>query len=718
MNLKRIALIACSAVGLSFLFSGHASAALTVTPLTWNVIGLDSNNPTSGPKYFPVGARVCSSVSTTTVSVNFVWDTANANINLRSGTLNTLSIPSLTAGGCSEAYFEAEVTQVAGAYDTARRFHITATDSSGTASTPTPRELYVEHLISQNRNSITGFKLDGTSIPVGGSMNMMVGNTYTIELDGGTATQGYEQFEAFINFPNTIFQILSVSTTYSADSNTTNVPNPNSKLYADACIWENDPTSPNYRACLGATDKAGGNVVTTYTIKILGGSTSQALNTLLYDFSGSSFHYNSDFSTGARVANIVDPATALNLNKAFSPSTTVAGGTSTLTFTIANTASSAVSGASFTDPLPSPLVVASPASYSTSGCGSPTFTPVAGSSSISFANGTVAANSSCVVTVVVSVPSGSTGGPYVNTTNHLFVGGVDSGKSATANLALTTATAGTGVCGLTLAQWAFTGSSLAATTQASNVSSAALSAGNSLTAVADAASGGGNPLPGVRTYGWLKATPIDTATSPYLQFSIDTSQSSNVTMQFDAQRKSNGPSTEELYYSTDGTTWTLKSTFASTTSWATYGAYDFTGSTNTSGTTYFRIYGNGANATSTGNDLSLDNVTFTGCGTPSHPTLTKSFSPSTVAVNGTSTLTFTLANPNSTSLTGVAFNDTLPAGLTVATSSTTQCGGTLSTTTPSTISFSGGTLPAAGCTVTVPVTAFHYTQLDRHKVGA
>ena len=49
-------------------------------------------------------------------------------------------------------------------------------------------------------------------------MTLMVGNTYTIELAGYTATQGYNQLESFINFPNTIFQILSVSTTYSANT--------------------------------------------------------------------------------------------------------------------------------------------------------------------------------------------------------------------------------------------------------------------------------------------------------------------------------------------------------------------------------------------------------------------------------------------------------------------------------------------------------------------
>ena len=40
-------------------YSVSAVTTLTVTPLTWNIIGLDSNNVNVGPNTFPVGARVC-----------------------------------------------------------------------------------------------------------------------------------------------------------------------------------------------------------------------------------------------------------------------------------------------------------------------------------------------------------------------------------------------------------------------------------------------------------------------------------------------------------------------------------------------------------------------------------------------------------------------------------------------------------------------------------
>ena len=51
---------------------------------------------------------------------------------------------------------------------------------------------------------------------------------------------------------------------------------------------------------------------------------------------------------------------------------------------------------------------------------------------------------------------------------------------------------------------------------------------------------------------------------------------------------------------------------------------------------------------------------------PFPPVITKSFATATIPLNGTTTLTFSLANPNPTTLTGVSFVDTFPPGLVVA----------------------------------------------------
>ncbi|HKR66532.1 MAG TPA: hypothetical protein VJZ00_22585, partial [Thermoanaerobaculia bacterium] len=714
----------------ALLFPAAAHAALTVTPITWNIVGLDSNSPSTGPNDFPVGAHVCSTVATTNVSVNFVWDTVNPLINLRPGTLGTVVLPSISAGGCADAYFEVEVTKNPAAFDTTRRYHITATDFTGTASTPTPREIYVEHLISQSRNSISDVKYGLTapslvSVPPGGAMSLVVGNTYIIELTGGTATQGYNQFEEFINFPNTIFQVLSVSTNYSADNSPFVMQFGNPKLYADACGWENDPNSPNYRACVGGDFKAGGNtVVTTYTIKILsGGGTSQTLNTLLYDFSGSSFHYNADFSTGARIANIIDPTTA-TIAKSFSPNPAPLNGVSALTITLSNPNPGTLGGYNFVDNLPANLIVATPPAATTSGCGTPTLTANAGASSISFSNGTLAANSNCIIKVNVT-PSAT--GTLVNTTNNLFVGTIDTGHNATANLTVNTAPPpGTGFCGVSVATWAFpTGFNVSnpAASSSTVTTSAAIGGGlsaqqtteSTITNTAGSSSWGTNG--GVATGATLVTTNDD-----YFEFGVNTTGVTSITLNFQARRTNNGANGLAVFAGTTNTRpETGTSVFsdsaaltAAGTAWTPIGPITVNSGLNPSGLTYFRIYGFNSSNTNPGSDLSIDNVNFTVCATAQQPTIAKSFSPKPIAVNGVSTLTFTLTNPNSTQLTGANFTDALPAGVQVAAipaASTTCTGGptwapAAGATTLTFGSPTGANIPASGsCTVSVNVTA-------------
>ena len=93
-------------------------------------------------------------------------------------------------------------------------------------------------------------------------------------------------------------------------------------------------------------------------------------------------------------------------------------------------------------------------------------------------------------------------------------------------------------------------------------------------------------------------------------------------------------------------------------------------------------------------------------------TVGKSFSPSSIALGGTSTLTITLTNPNTIALQNVAFTDTYPAQITNSASpnpggSGAGCGGTLSAT-PNGGSFAMtlGVVPAgATCNIFVTVTS-------------
>ena len=87
----------------------------------------------------------------------------------------------------------------------------------------------------------------------------------------------------------------------------------------------------------------------------------------------------------------------------------------------------------------------------------------------------------------------------------------------------------------------------------------------------------------------------------------------------------------------------------------------------------------------------------------------KAFAPNSIAYGGTSTLTVTLTNPNPVALTGTAFTDTYPGGVTNsgAPGAATTCGGTVTAAAWSaSLALTGGTVPANGsCTVSVQVSA-------------
>ena len=161
--------------------AAKASPNLTITPITWNIVGLDSNDVNVGPNKFPVGVRVCNAGTTaaTNVTSAFIWDTSDPYITLSPGTLsdfNSNKIPSVAAGACTDFYYEVVVTRNAAAYKHARRYHITAAaDTLGTISTPRPREIYVEYLISQGRNNIKDLKLNNVSVPASGTIVFEVG---------------------------------------------------------------------------------------------------------------------------------------------------------------------------------------------------------------------------------------------------------------------------------------------------------------------------------------------------------------------------------------------------------------------------------------------------------------------------------------------------------------------------------------------------------------
>ena len=88
------------------------------------------------------------------------------------------------------------------------------------------------------------------------------------------------------------------------------------------------------------------------------------------------------------------------------------------------------------------------------------------------------------------------------------------------------------------------------------------------------------------------------------------------------------------------------------------------------------------------------------------PSVAKAFIPATINAGSSSTLTITFTNSNATAANLIApFTDTLPIGLLVSGSASNTCGGTASTPTTSSVTLTGGAIPADGsCTLTVAVT--------------
>ncbi|HEX2688358.1 MAG TPA: hypothetical protein VHN14_17125, partial [Kofleriaceae bacterium] len=283
----------------------QAVAQVAISHITWGTIGLDSNSVTAGPNVFPVGVRITNTgdATATNLTATFAFTTANANINLAGPP--TVNIASLDPGAHADAYFSVIITRTAAAYNTSRQFQVTVSGTGfATATSPMLREVYVEKLVSQNRNSITG---------ITGPTAVSIGQTQTYNLDVKTATGGYEQVEAYLTFPTGMFQVISTASTYTAPTGATN-----DKIYADACGWDPDPTSPTYRSCIGPENftggKAGGVIHTTYTVKVIGSGTA-SVTAAIYDFSGSSYHYNSDF--GALSINIVSSSVPVATDDSF-----------------------------------------------------------------------------------------------------------------------------------------------------------------------------------------------------------------------------------------------------------------------------------------------------------------------------------------------------------------------------------------------------------------
>ena len=287
--------------------SSYAAAPnLTITPITWNVVGLDGVDVNRGPNTFPVGARICNTgdSAATNVSVGFLWAEEDPSPLISLVGPSEFEYPSLANGSCLDVYFTIAVTRDTSAYGAASGYYIAVTENDNAASvkyTPGNREIFVERLTPSSSLSITG---------ITGPTTLMVGQTYQFEVTSSTDNGRYEQLEHYLNFASESFRITRVQSRYTHPFSASN-----DKLYADACGWANDVTNANYLTCIGPevypTGSVGGDITTTYTIQALAAGTVTLIPTL-YGFNDDDadgeYLYNEDYGSETLAITAVVPS--------------------------------------------------------------------------------------------------------------------------------------------------------------------------------------------------------------------------------------------------------------------------------------------------------------------------------------------------------------------------------------------------------------------------
>src|ERR1700722_7978033 len=340
---------------------------------------------------------------------------------------------------------------------------------------------------------------------------------------------------------------------------------------------------------------------------------------------------------------------AQTISKAFAAASVPINGTTALTFTIANpSASLALTGIAFTDNLPAGLNVTITPNVITTCTG--TITAAPGASTVSLTGGTLAVNSSCTISVeVIGVTAGVKNNSVTTTST-------EAGTGNTSNAAVNVVAPPVLIKSFGAASVPLNGSTALSFT----VNNATPAASVSGIAFSDT-------LPS----GLVVSTP-NGITGACGGGTITATQATNVISLSGATIASSA-----------------SCTFSINVTGISAGTQN-----NTTGNITSSEGGTGGTASA-----SLKVI--------APPAIGKAFNPTGIAVNATSSLTFTLTNPaaNTSALTGVAFSDTLPTGIILANASATVCGGTLTTTAPTGIVLSGANIAInSQCQFAVTVT--------------
>ena len=393
------------------------------------------------------------------------------------------------------------------------------------------------------------------------------------------------------------------------------------------------------------------NGACTITVPVIAAAGGSYFNTLP---AGALQTSNGNNTAPASATLTVSPPASVTLNKAFSPASIKASGNSTLTITLSNTSSSvAYLTSPLTDVLPAGVVLASTPATTCRGI----LTGHKGDSAVTLTGGSIPAHGSCTVTVNVTAP---VAGSYFDS---LAAGALHTDLGNNAAPAIATLTVIPAIVPPTL-QKSFSPASIGA----GGCSTLTITLSNTNNTAAKLTSPLTDSLPcGLD----IASTPTTTCGGTVTGCKGD----STVTLK-GGSIPANGFCTV-----------TVKVTAAKKGS-------------------YCNKLSAGALHTDKGCNAGSAQATLT-VTQPVAPKVCKSFSPATIKACGSSILTITLSNSNGTASTLTApLTDNLPGGMTITSTPTTTCGGTVTGKKgDSAVTLKGGSIPANGsCTVTAPVT--------------
>ncbi len=199
--------------GLTGLKFVKGATTITLTKGSWDIIGLDSNKPgppnNEGPAEFLIQIHVnnTGSEGATNVQAVFSWTSLNTYINLHPNESSTKNLGTIAAGTTKDVYFLVQVQRTKNAHLTSRNYSITLSGSNISSITPNPitGTLYVEKLVSQNRNYVISITPS--------SSNPVVGEIFTLEVQAYTATTYDIVTIPIVGYDPAVVEPISVSTT-------------------------------------------------------------------------------------------------------------------------------------------------------------------------------------------------------------------------------------------------------------------------------------------------------------------------------------------------------------------------------------------------------------------------------------------------------------------------------------------------------------------------